>query len=347
MLFLKCSSLCEAKSIKNELEAKNILIKGIPPLKDGASIKFPISQRIENYEIEEIHESNTISEFRKVNGVSEKHRESSLQFEHYGDTILIGREGDVEYYRELCQKYSSKYILLKKRISRECIRDPETKLLYSADSGLGNEPIAFCRQNGIYYSWYPLHSMFCRGNIGEKLRMAALACQGETLLDLYAGIGYWVFPLIKAGCSQVFACDMNPWSIKALKNNIEANRCDKSNVDGGVPSVVVLEGDNAVHVDTYKDRCDRVVLGLLPSSQSGWHLAIRALRLDGGTLHIHENLAKSDVLGFSEFLKVKLVEYWSEYKATECQISISTVTVVKSYAPRVYHYVFDVKISKQ
>ena len=41
--------------------------------------------------------------------------------------------------------------------------------------------------NGVKYIFDVTQCMFSRGNITEKLRMAQLSCDGETIVDLYAG----------------------------------------------------------------------------------------------------------------------------------------------------------------
>jgi tRNA G37 N-methylase Trm5 len=45
------------------------------------------------------------------------------------------------------------------------------------------------RENGIDQSFDLTKVMFCTGNVTEKLRVAAFNCTGETVVDLYAGIG--------------------------------------------------------------------------------------------------------------------------------------------------------------
>lgn len=55
--------------------------------------------------------------------------------------------------------------------------------------------------------------MYSRGNLCEKERIAHLPdLKGKVVVDLYAGIGYWVFPYLFAGAKQVIACDINPYS---------------------------------------------------------------------------------------------------------------------------------------
>jgi tRNA G37 N-methylase Trm5 len=79
--------------------------------------------------------------------------------------------------------------------------------------------------------------MFSWGNITEKLRIASFDCSNETVIDLFAGIGYFTLVyLIKAKAKQVIACEWNPASVESLKNNLKLNNCEDR--------CIVLEGDN-------------------------------------------------------------------------------------------------------
>ncbi|XP_073108372.1 tRNA wybutosine-synthesizing protein 2/3/4 isoform X2 [Elaeis guineensis] len=125
------------------------------------------------------------------------------------------------------------------------------------------------QENGIFYSFDATKCMFSSGNLSEKLRMASLDCRDEIIVDLFAGIGYFVLPfLVKARAKLVYACEWNPHALKALEHNISANsvadRC------------VILEGDNRVTAP--KGVAHRVCLGLLPSSECSWATAVRVLR---------------------------------------------------------------------
>jgi tRNA G37 N-methylase Trm5 len=60
---------------------------------------------------------------------------------------------------------------------------------------------------------------------------------GETVVDLFCGIGYFTIPLLaKSGADKVYACEWNPDSVEALRRNLEANdvshKCE------------ILHGDN-------------------------------------------------------------------------------------------------------
>ena len=68
------------------------------------------------------------------------------------------------------------------------------------------------RERDPYYKLDAARLMFSSGNIDEKLRMASLDCRGETVVDMFAGIGYFTLPLaVHAHASRVIACEINPW----------------------------------------------------------------------------------------------------------------------------------------
>ncbi|MQL85848.1 hypothetical protein Taro_018369, partial [Colocasia esculenta] len=92
-------------------------------------------------------------------------------------------------------------------------------------------------ENGILYSFDASKCMFSSGNFSEKLRIARLDCKDEVIVDLFAGIGYFVLPfLVRARARFVYACEWNPHALEALRHNLKINlvadRCH------------VLEGDS-------------------------------------------------------------------------------------------------------
>lgn len=79
--------------------------------------------------------------------------------------------------------------------------------------------------------------MFSWGNITEKLRIASFDCSHETVLDLFAGIGYFsLVYLVHAKAKHLIACEWNPASVEALRNNLKLNNCQDR--------CSIIEGDN-------------------------------------------------------------------------------------------------------
>ncbi|KAK9133426.1 hypothetical protein Scep_012954 [Stephania cephalantha] len=189
------------------------------------------------------------------------------------------------------------------------------------------------RENGILYSFDATKCMFSWGNLSEKLRMSNLDCRDEVIVDLFAGIGYFVLPfLVGAKAKLVYACEWNPHAVDALRHNIQANsvadRC------------VILEGDNRVVAP--KGVAHRVCLGLLPSSQNSWLTAVRALRVEGGMLHVHENVKDSEEGLWSEHL-AKSIHDLAKSEGFCWEVAVEHVERVKWYGPHIRHLVADVR----
>ena len=194
--------------------------------------------------------------------------------------------------------------------------------------------------------------MFSIGNITEKLRIAKFDCSQEVVVDLFAGIGYFVLPyLIHARAKHVHACEINPDSVEALKSNLKSNGVEER--------CTVYLGDNRNTCP--KDVADRVNLGLIPSSELSWETACQALKSDsGGVLHIHANIdskhPKFDVIdGQKSPFKYPDWEIWTEYasstilrflqklKGRAWTVKFLHIEHVKSYAPHVDHVVLDLE----
>ena len=61
---------------------------------------------------------------------------------------------------------------------------------------LGDNGLVEHIENGITYSFDATKCMFSFGNLSEKLRMGNLDCRDEVIVDLFAGIGYFVLPFL-------------------------------------------------------------------------------------------------------------------------------------------------------
>ncbi len=205
-------------------------------------------------------------------------------------------------------------------------REPTVELV------LGEDDWVIRRENGIDYGYNLTKCMFSAGNVNERRRMGEVAKQDEVVLDLYAGIGYYTLPiLVQSQVNHVHCCEWNTNSVKALESNLKINdvsdRCS------------VYVGDNRITGDGLKGIADRVILGLLPSSQGGYSVAMQSLSESGGMLHIHGVAPAKD---YSAWVGGIL----DELRSIDMHRIVNETALirVKSYAPHWDHVVLDVSV---
>lgn len=89
---------------------------------------------------------------------------------------------------------------------------------------------------------------------------------------------------------------------------------------------------------------DRVHLGLLPSSEEGWPIAVRLLRpRKGGWMHVHANVIESSIPSWVERVVETVERLGGELGKEWGGVHCRHLEKVKSYAPRVWHVVADIE----
>jgi len=86
---------------------------------------------------------------------------------------------------------------------------------------------------------------------------------------------------------------------------------------------------------------DRVLLGLLPSSEYAWPLAVACLKPRGGVMHVHENVAAADQTAWVARLEAAL-RAEAATLGRRWTVRCGHVERVKTFAPHVWHLVADV-----
>jgi tRNA wybutosine-synthesizing protein 2 len=186
-------------------------------------------------------------------------------------------------------------------------------------------------ENGIRFKVDPQQIMFSSGNMGERRRMATIAHSNETVVDLFAGIGYFTLPIaVYSKPKKIIACEINPVAYTYLCANVVLNH-----VSGIVEPRV---GDNRVVAP--KDSADRVILGYLHDPQDFLPVAFLCLKNHVGMLHYHE------LVPVERIPQQPLSHIEGVAKRFDCCVELLQLHEVKSYAPRVNHVVLDVRISK-
>ena len=197
---------------------------------------------------------------------------------------------------------------------------------------LGDDDWVVRRESGVVYGYRITRCMFSSGNVNERRRMGEVTQDGEVLVDLYAGIGYYTLPaLVHGGASLVHACEWNQEAVDSLKWGLAENE-----VDGRCE---IHEGDSRITSELLEGVADRVFLGLLPSSEDGVESALRVLKQDGGTLHVHGLAPSSNHASWGEEVEAAVSSM------RPCTAIHSELVRVKSYAPHWDHVVLDISLA--
>ena len=249
------------------------------------------------------------------------------KWEQLGDVVTLRLPKElVRYGRELGEAYAA--ALKAKTVLRDVAgiagsyRTPVVETLF------GDDPVAVHTENGILYKLDASKVMFSSGNVDERMRMATVACDGETVVDMFAGIGYFTLPLaVYQHPKRVISCELNEVSYGYLVENIALNK-----VGGKVEPIL---GDNR---DLPGDGfADRVVMGYVKTTHEFLHTAFRLLR-SGGVLHYHET-CPNDLLPGRPVQRLRDA-------ARGNRVEVLRFKEVKSYSPGVSHVVVDARFTR-
>ena len=169
----------------------------------------------------------------------------------------------------------------------------------------------------------------------ERMRIASLVKPGETLVNMFAGVG--CFSIIAAkhsGAAKVFSIDVNSEAVRFMKENIGLNRVyDK---------VTPLMGDSKEIINNrLQHRADRVLMPLPEKALKYLPSAVSALKKSGGWIHYYdfEHAAKTE--SPIEMVKLKVAE---ALDALSVAFEPPFVRVVRSTGPNWFQLVADVHV---
>ena len=115
----------------------------------------------------------------------------------------------------------------------------------------------------------------------EHNRVASLVQEGETIVDLFSGIGPFAIMAAKRRKNvRVYALDINPDAVALLKKNVRLNR-----VDGKVQPILGDAGQEASK--RLAGVADRVIMNLPESAIAFVDTACRVIKPQGGIVHFY------------------------------------------------------------
>jgi tRNA wybutosine-synthesizing protein 2 len=206
-------------------------------------------------------------------------------------------------------------------------RKPNVEIIYGT-----SDTETVHKENGIRYKLDPQKIMFSPGNMDERIRMANVSKKDETVVDIFAGIGYFTLPIaVHSQPKKVIACEINPVSYNYLCENIVLNN---------VTSIVEpLMGDSKNIAP--RNVADRVVMGHIGGTHRFLSTAFECLKNHTGIIHFHDTFSEDKFPNEPfEIVKIEASKY-------DLNVKFLKYKYVKSYAPGVDHFVFDFRIDEK
>ena len=170
----------------------------------------------------------------------------------------------------------------------------------------------------------------------ERHRVIEQVDSGESVVDMFAGVGPYAVPMAARG-ADVVACDLNERAVEYLRENAARNGvADRvTAVAGDVRDLVGGVGDDAVD---YADAADRLVMNLPHSADAFLDTAV-ALAGEECVLHYYDIQHEDDPFGPGT--RAIRAAAGGEYA-----VDVETERVVKSYAPHEYNVCLDVRLTR-
>jgi tRNA wybutosine-synthesizing protein 2 len=199
-------------------------------------------------------------------------------------------------------------------------REPEVEVLI----GDGTETIH--KENHCLFKMDVAKVMWSKGNTGERKRMANIVRDGEVVVDMFAGIGYFSIPMaVHSKPAKIYSVEINPIAYGYLCENIHLNKVEDI--------VEPMLGDCRELAP--RGVADRVLMGYIGNTHEYLPAAMEVLK-DGGVVHYHESVPD----------KIKFIRPVERIKeaAGERDVEVLKKRIIKPYSPGVYHVVVDAKI---
>lgn len=245
-----------------------------------------------------------------------------MKWKKIGNILILDNKFTVQsdkQLKELSDKHKVKTVMKVDHI-HGTKREPVIKLLYGEDTETIN------KENGCLFKLDLKKVMWSKGNNNERIRIAKLVEDNETVIDMFAGIGYFSIPIgVHSNAKQVYSIEINPNSFHYLKENIKLNK---------INNIIPLFGDCMDITPEYS--ADRIIMGYVKTTHHYLKTAIDSLN-KGGVIHYHETVPEK-LMDTRPINRIKEV-------AGDRSVEFLRLNKVKKYSPGVFHVVCDARIN--
>ncbi len=139
-----------------------------------------------------------------------------------------------------------------------------------------------CKESGCVFGVDVEKCYFSHRLSHERLRIASLVKGGETVVNMFSGVGCFSIVIAKTvGKTKVFSIDVNPIAVQYMEENVRINR-----VYG---KVIPLLGDSKDIINAQlQGKADRVLMPLPEKALEYLPYAVSALKKPNGWIHYYD-----------------------------------------------------------
>lgn len=241
-----------------------------------------------------------------------------MKWKKIGDILVLDKYDPNDDFKEIAKKHNVKTIIKINKIEGDK-REPQIKILY------GKETETIHKENNCLFKLDLAKVMWSKGNNNERIRIANLVKEDETVIDMFAGIGYFSIPIGKFSPAQkIISTEINHNSYYYLKENIRINK---------ITNIEPFLGDNRDIVPDFKG--DRIIMGYVKTTHHFLDTAINSLNKNG-ILHYHETVP-------DKLINTRPIKRIRE-AAEDRDVELLNIQKIKRYAPGVMHVVIDAQL---
>lgn len=315
----------EANKILNYLLKTDLVRKDLKIRYDGNSVLIPVKQNSGKPGLiftEGIFEPRTV-QISPIERARMHGKGKNIEFSFPEKTIRLGKALIIKESRFtgasrealaiIAGEFGAESIYVDLGIGNTVERKPDVKLVY----GPGGDTMHI--ENGVKYKLDPEKVMFSPGNVNARGARVPLDLTGKTVLDMFAGIGYFTLPLaLNHPNSRIYPCELNPTSVDYLRRNISANHLEST--------IMVLPGD--CRTTTSGIHADYIIMGHFQCDE---FLNTALLRSKVGTLIDMHILARTDEI------ETKWLEINEKAAHFGYGLDLVSQKKVKSYSVHLWH----------
>lgn len=191
------------------------------------------------------------------------------------------------------------------------------------------------RESGCMFSVDVEKCYFSPRLFYERMRIAKLVQDGETIVNMFAGVGCFSLVIAKhSNAEKIYSIDINPVAVQFMKENIRLNRA--------FGRVIPIEGDSKEVVQKMlRDVANRVLMPLPEKAFEYLPYALLALKRSNGWIHYYDFEHASRGEDAVEKVKTKVAQ---KLENLGVEFEIPFGRKVRTTGPNWYQIVLDIKV---